>query len=80
MQQTYSIMAAVAGIKYTKSTNGGRGSVLIDLDVHGDNELLEDFLDLMEIESSKKETGEYIPLEDFMREEYKRRGMKYEAV
>ncbi|MDR2586543.1 MAG: hypothetical protein LBC84_10085, partial [Prevotellaceae bacterium] len=49
-------------------------------DTHGDNELLEDFLDLIEIEASKREVGEYVPLDDFMREEYKRRGLKYEAV
>jgi len=63
-------MEALTGIKYTKSPNGGRGLVVIDLDVHGDNELLEDFLDLMDIEASKKEAGEYVPLEDFMVEEY----------
>ena len=75
MQQTYSIMAAVAGIKYTKSTNGGRGFVRIDLDTYGDNELLEDFLDLMEIEARKDEPTR--PLEEVMRAEYERRGLKY---
>ena len=73
-------MEAATGIKYTKGSNGGRGFVVINLDVHGDNGLLEDFLDLVDIEASKKEAGEYVPLDNFMREEYKRRGLKYEAV
>jgi len=72
-------MKTAAGIKYSKGTNGNR-YVRIDLDIHGENQLLEDFLDLTEIEASKKEEGEYVPLEDFMREEYKRRGLQYEAV
>ena len=73
-------MAAVAGIKYTNNPAGNRRFVHIDLDVHGENQLLEDFLDLQEIEASKKDAGEYVPLEEFMREEYKRRGLKYEAI
>ena len=72
-------MEAVAGIKYTKNSKGNN-YVRIDLDMYGENQLLEDFLDLIEIEASKKETGEYVPLDEFMREEYKRRGLKYEAV
>ena len=73
-------MEAVAGIKYTKSPTGNKNYVRVDLDIHGENQLLEDFLDLIEIEASKKEGGEYVPLEDFMKKEYKRRGMKYEAI
>ena len=73
-------METVAGIKYTKSPSGHKRYVRVDLDMYGENQLLEDFLDLIEIEASKNETGEYVPLEDFMKEEYKRRGLKYEAV
>jgi len=80
LPKTYTIMETVAGIKYTKGPNGGRGFVHINLDIHGDNELLEDFLDLMDIEASTREAGEYVPLDDFMKEEYQRRGLKYEAV
>ena len=73
-------METVTGIKYTKSPNGNKRYVRVDLDLHGENQLLEDFLDMLEIEASKNEAGEYVPLEDFMKEEYKRRGLKYEAV
>jgi hypothetical protein len=72
-------MEAIEGIKYTKGSNGNR-YVRIDLDKHGKNQLLEDFLDLIEIETSKNELGEYVPLEEFMKKEYERRGLKYEAI
>ena len=73
-------METIEGIKYTKSPKDGRHFVRVDLGIHGENQLLEDFLDLIEIEASKNESGEYIALEEFMREEYKRRGLKYEAI
>ncbi|MCL2501873.1 MAG: hypothetical protein FWE99_01930 [Bacteroidales bacterium] len=66
-------METVAGIKYTKGPNGGRGLVLIDLDVHGDNELLEDFLDLMEINACKNESKR--PLRDIIAEQNQKRGL-----
>ena len=68
-------METVAGIKYTKGPNGGRGFVHINLDIHGDNELLEVFWDLVDIESRKDEPC--YPMEDVFRAEYERRGLKY---
>ena len=65
MPQNDRTMETVAGIKYTKGVNGGRGFVLIDLDIHGDNELLEDFLDLMELKS--RNNNETISLDEFNR-------------
>ena len=73
-------METMAGIKYTKDSNGNKRYVRVDLDMYGENQLLEDFLDLIEIEASKQDTSEYVPLEEFMKEEYKRRGLKYEAI
>ena len=66
-------MGAETGIKFTKGTNGGRGFVVIDLDVHGDNELLEDFLDLMEIKAHMNEPSR--PLRDIIEEQNKKRGL-----
>jgi len=48
--------------------------------MYGENQLLEDFLDMIEIEASKNESDEYIPLEEFMKTEYERRRLKYEAI
>jgi len=58
-------MEAIAGIKYTKSPKGNKRYVRVDLDMYGENQLLEDFLDMIDIESSKKESNEYITLDDF---------------
>jgi len=58
-------MESVAGIKYTKSPKGNKRYVRVDLDMYGENQLLEDFLDLIEIEASKNESDEYISLEEF---------------
>ena len=73
-------METVSGIKYTKSPIGNKNYVRVDLDMYGENQLLEDFLDLIEIEASKNNPGEYLHLDEFMKKEYKRRGMKYEAI
>ena len=73
MQQTLIIMAAVAGIKYTKSTNGGRGFVRVDLGIHGDNQLLADFLDLIEIEACMNEPKR--PLHEIIKEQNQKRGL-----
>jgi len=56
-------METVEGIKYTKSPKDGRHFVRVDLSIHGDNQLLEDFLDLQEIESRKND--EAISLDEF---------------
>jgi len=66
-------MESVAGIKYTKGTNGGRGFVRVDLGIHGDNQLLTDFLDLIEIEACMNEPKR--PLRDIIREQNKKRGL-----
>jgi len=55
-------MEVIAGIKYTKGSNGNR-YVRVDLDMHGENQLLEDFLDLLEIENRKNH--ETISLDEF---------------
>ena len=73
-------METTAGIKYTKDSKGNKRYVRVDLDIHGENQLLEDFLDLLDIEASKNESDKYVPLEEFMKKEYERRGLKYEAV
>jgi hypothetical protein len=49
-------MEAIAGIEYTKDVTGKKRYVQIDLDMYGENQLIEDFLDLLDIESCK---GDY---------------------
>ncbi|MDR2131467.1 MAG: hypothetical protein LBP56_09965 [Odoribacteraceae bacterium] len=66
-------MGEIAGIKYTKDATGKKRYVRVDLDVHGDNQLIEDFLDLVEIEASKKEPT--TPLRDFIKEQNQKRGI-----
>ena len=56
-------METIAGIKYTKDSKGNKRYVRIDLDMYGENQLLEDFLDLIEIESRKND--ETISLDEF---------------
>jgi hypothetical protein len=75
-------MARIAGIKYETNTLGRTTGVHINLDRFktGNNqlsEMVDDLLDLLAIEAGKDdEPGE--PLDDVMRAEYKRRGLKYE--
>lgn len=71
-------MEKIEGIKYMKS--GGRRYLRVDLDMYGNDELLQDFLDGLEVNAAKKEAKEYVTLEEFMKKEYKRRGLKYETV
>lgn len=59
------VMETIAGIKYTKSPNGDKRYVRVDLDMYGENQLLEDFLDLLDIEARKGE--ETISLDEFNR-------------
>ena len=56
-------METIAGIKYTKDSKSNKRYVRIDLDMYGENQLLEDFLDLIEIESRKGD--ETISLDEF---------------
>jgi hypothetical protein len=56
-------MSEIAGIKYTKDRTGRKRYVRVDLDMYGENELLEDFLDLLAIEA--RERDETISLNEF---------------
>jgi hypothetical protein len=56
-------MEQTAGIKYTNDLKGNPRYVRVDLEKYGDNELLEDFLDSIEIEARKGE--ETVSLEVF---------------
>jgi hypothetical protein len=56
-------METVAGVKYKKDVAGKKRYVQIDLDMYGDNQLIEDFLDLLDIEAQKG--GETISLNEF---------------
>ena len=69
-------METTAGIKYIKNSKGNN-YVRIDLDMHGKNQLLEDFLDLIEIESRNGEPT--YPFEEVMKAEFERRGLKYDV-
>ena len=66
-------METIAGIKYTKNSKLKKHYVRIDLDMYGENELLEDFLDLLEIEARKDEPTR--PLRDVIREQNLKRGI-----
>ena len=68
-------MEQITGIKYTNS--GGRRYVRIDLDMYEENQLLEDFLDLMDIEARKGEPT--YPFDEVMKAEFERRGLKYDV-
>lgn len=57
------IVSKTAGIKYTKDVAGYKHYVRIDLDMYGENQLLEDFPDLLDIEARK--SGETISLNEF---------------
>ena len=69
-------MSETAGIKYTKDASGRKRYVRIDLDMYGDNQLLEDFLDGLEAEAQKDEP--FYPLEEVIARENKRRGLNVE--
>ena len=56
-------METIAGIKYTKDSKGNQRYVRVDLDMHGENQSLENFLDLIEIENHKND--ETISLDEF---------------
>jgi len=55
----------VAGIKYTKDVSGNNRYVQIDLKKYGENQLLEDFLDGLEVMACKEE--ETVSLDKFNR-------------
>ena len=57
-------MAQVAGIKYETDARGSKRFVRIDLKKYGNNELLEDFLDSVDVEKRKGE--QTVPLEEVL--------------
>lgn len=67
-------MSELKGIKYTRDAARHKRYVRIDLDMYGENRLLEDFLDLMDIEASKGEPT--YPFEDVVRELEEKHGTK----
>ena len=66
-------MEAIPGIKYTKDASGNNRYVRVDLNMYGDNQAFEDFLDLIEIEARKNEPT--YPLREVIARENKRRGL-----
>ena len=56
-------MGQLQGIKYTKDASGYNRYVHIDLQQYGNDELLEDFLDLAEVQAH--ENDETISLDEF---------------
>ncbi|MDR1023485.1 MAG: hypothetical protein LBL94_09495 [Prevotellaceae bacterium] len=66
-------MEAIAGIEYTKDVTGKKRYVQIDLDMYGENQLIEDFLDGLEAMKLKGEPT--IPLREFINEQNKKRGL-----
>ena len=64
----------LAGIKYTRDTTTGRERyVQIDLERHGENQLLEDLLDGLEATALKG--GSTVPLREFIQKQNKKRGL-----
>jgi len=63
-------MARVAGIKYEADSRGAKRFVRIDLKKYGNNQLLEDFLDGMDVKKRKGE--ETVPLEDVIKKHNKK--------
>jgi hypothetical protein len=68
-------MEKLAGIKYTKDATGRKRYVRIDLDMYRENQLIEDFLDLLEIEARKGEPT--YPLEEVISELEIKHGTKF---
>jgi hypothetical protein len=66
-------MGRLPGIEIGKGANGHARYLHIDLTIHGNNELLEDFLDSLEIE--RREDEPRIPLEEFIKEQNNKRGL-----
>ncbi|MDR3252007.1 MAG: hypothetical protein LBT35_00335 [Tannerella sp.] len=66
-------MGQLTGIKFTNDLTGHPRYVRVDLQQHGDNMLLEDFLDSIAVETRKGETT--MPFDDFVKEENERRGV-----
>lgn len=66
-------METTPGIKYTKDASGKNRYIRVDLDMYGNNQALEDFLDFLDIQSCKNEPMR--PLRDIIREQNQKRGI-----
>jgi len=65
-------MEQIDGIKYSKDSTGRR-YVRVDLDMYGENQLLEDFLDGLAVMARKREP--VYPFSEVIARENKRRGL-----
>ncbi|OAV66557.1 hypothetical protein Barb6_02571 [Bacteroidales bacterium Barb6] len=63
----------IQGIKTENNSHGEVKYLRIDLDMYGDDEFLEDFLDNLAVKNRKDEKS--IPFEDVIKAENKRRGL-----
>jgi hypothetical protein len=68
-------MNKTAGIKYTKNAAGRKRYLCIDLDMYGENQLIEDFIDLMDTEAEKGKPA--YPLSDVIRALEMKHGRKF---
>lgn len=66
-------MSELAGIEYTRDAVGRKRYVRIDLDMYGENQLVEDFLDLMDALAVKGNST--VTLDDFIKEQNLKRGI-----
>ena len=64
---------AVAGLKYTKDATGRNRYLRIDLEKHGRNQLLDDFLDILDVEARTDEPA--YPMEEVFARQDKKRGL-----
>jgi len=67
-------MTHITGIKTENDSRGHVKYLRIDLDKHGDNELLEDFLD--NLVANERAGEDTTPYNVFSEAEYRRRGLK----
>lgn len=68
-------MSELKGVKFIKDATGRNRYLQIDLDVYGDDLLIEELLDGLEAISQKCKPT--YPFEEVMRDEFERRGLKY---
>jgi hypothetical protein len=70
-------MERLAGIKYLKDSNGENRYLRIDLKKYPEKQVIEDLLDGLEAIARKGEPT--YPFDEVMRDEFKRRGLKYDV-
>jgi hypothetical protein len=66
-------MEQLTGIEYEKDATGRTRYIRVDIDKYGENELLENFLDMLDVEARKKEP--VFPFEEVIARENIRRGL-----